>query len=76
VLGVVPQRRHRVAVVVVHDGLGVAGSAERRGAGTGANALHELIHLPAVERLLLVGVVVILVAGQLTAGVAGQAGGV
>ena len=53
---------------------GLHGSAERRRAAGGADALDELVHLPAVERLLLVAVVVILVAGELASGAAGEAG--
>ncbi len=65
VLRVVPHPRDGVAVVVVHDGVCVAGSPfGRRGTGTGADARDELVHLAVVERLLLVVVIVVLVAGQ------------
>ena len=77
VLGVVPERGHRVAVVVVHDDLRIAErSARGRPAArvvrsaVRADALDELVHQAVVERLLLVAVVVVLVAGDLAARVA------
>jgi hypothetical protein len=74
VLRVVPQRRDGVAVVVVHDLRRVARRPERARAGAGADRLHEVVHLAFVEGLLLVGVVVVLVAGELAAGRALKAG--
>ena len=65
VLRVVPHRRDRVAVVVVHVGVRLAGGSGRAVPVARADALDEVVHLAAVERLLLVGVVVVLVAGQL-----------
>ena len=53
VLRVVPQRRHGVAVVVAH---------RQRLVGAVARELREAVHQPAVERLLLGRVVVVLVA--------------
>src|SRR4029077_9973396 len=76
VLGVVPKPGDGVAVVVVHHRFFVAGSAERGRAAAGAHALHEAVHQAVVESLLLVAVVVVLVAGELTAGVAGESDGV
>ena len=61
VLGVVPQARDRVAVVVAH---GQAGSTEEAAAGVDADALDEQVHGTAVVSPLLGGVVVVLVAGQ------------
>src|SRR6266568_2922666 len=62
VLCVVPQPGDRVAVVVVHD---QAGRAEVRGrAGADVGELDELVHLAAVDGLLLRRVTVVLVAGQ------------
>ncbi len=56
-LGVVPERRDRVAVEIVHHDLGVA---LRPG---GAHRLDEAVHEPAVIGLLLLAVAVIHVAG-------------
>ena len=76
VLGVVPHRGDGVAVVVVHDLGGEARCSERAlRAGVHAGALDEVVHLSVVKRLLLVAVVVVLVTGELSAGMAGQAGG-
>src|SRR5436305_1771011 len=73
-LGVIPQTGDGVPVVVVHDLVGEAGRAEwARRAAVGTDALDEVIHRAAVERLLLVRVVVVLVAGQLTAATASRA---
>ncbi len=58
VLGVVPERRHRVAVEVAHD---LALVAPRCAV---AGELDELVHQPVVEGQLLLGVVVPLVAGR------------
>src|SRR5207244_13206210 len=69
-----PHRRDGVAVVVVHDLGGQTRTAGRAlGIGVHAGALDEVVHLAVVERLLLVAVVVVLVTGQLSAGVAGEA---
>ena len=61
-LGVVPQRGDRVAIVVAHhQALALAGV--EAGGRTHAHGLDEPVHGAGVERLLLVGVVVILIAG-------------
>ena len=73
VLRVVPQRRRRVPVVVVHHGRRGAGLRAVRGLPARlSDRLHEEVHQAAVERLLLVAVVVILVAGLEAAGVTGE----
>ena len=78
VLCLVPEAGDGVAVVVVHDRLRIAQRPPpwclRRSvrAAVGADALDELVHRAAVERLLLVAVVVILVARDLAAGAAGK----
>src|SRR5262249_32157513 len=64
VLGVVPHARDRVAVVVVHDVTGLARLTVRVVPGRRADGGRELVHLPAVERLLLVVVVVVLITEQ------------
>ena len=75
VLGVVPQPGDGVAVVVVHHLLrGRRPCRTGVVAAAGADALDEVVHLAAVEGLLLVGVVVVLIAGELAAGAAGETG--
>ena len=59
-LGVVPERRHRIAVEIAHHRLGVAALL----VGIGRGEFDELVHQPAVEGLLLRRVVVIHVAGR------------
>ena len=62
VLGVVPQPGHCVAVEVVHH---QAGRGELGGRATRVlGVLHKCVHQSAVQRLLLGGVAMILVAGQ------------
>ena len=61
VLRVVPQPGDGVAVVVIHDD---AGRPVFAGTQVGLGELDELVHRPAVERFLLRGVAVVLVAGQ------------
>ncbi len=61
VLRVIPQPGDGVAVVVIHDD---AGRAVLAGAVIGLGELDELVHRPAVERLLLGLVAVVLVAGE------------
>ena len=55
-LGVVPQGGHRVAVVVI----------ERQGVGAGQQI--EVVHKPAIDGFLLVGVIVVVAAGDEVAG--------
>ena len=73
-LGVVPQAGDGVAVVVVHDRFALQGVPNGAGPGPVPTLCDEEVHLAAVECLLLVAVVVVLVARELAARIAGGAG--
>src|SRR6202012_1098685 len=64
VLGGVPQRGHRVAVVVVEILIGVTRLTLRVGPGTGGHVGQEFVHGPVVEGVLLRRVAVVLVTSQ------------
>ena len=63
-LGIVPQAGDGVAVVVIHDIIGLAGLAGVARAARRADRRHELVHGAAVKGLLLGVVVVVLIAGE------------
>src|SRR5579862_4442279 len=63
VLGIVPKGGHSVAVVIPHDNFVTVAGDVTAGAG-GADRFHEFIHQATVIRLLLIGIVVVLIAGD------------